>query len=65
VWLHGHKRTVGYGYALTRFREDDQWLLVKMDDDEPDARRRPTSTERQSVQTGRTVDDLAAPEDVE
>jgi hypothetical protein len=36
-----------------------------MDDDESDARRRPTSTEPQSVQTGRTVDDLAAPEDVE
>jgi DNA ligase D-like protein (predicted 3'-phosphoesterase) len=63
VWLHGRKLTGGY--ALTRFRGDDQWLLVKMDDDESDARRRPTSTEPQSVKTGRTVDDLAAPEDVE
>lgn len=59
VWLHGRKLTGGY--ALTRFRGDDQWLLVKMDDEEADARRRPTSTEPTSVQTGRTVDDLPAP----
>lgn len=26
VWLHRHKRTGGY--ALTRFQEDDLWLLV-------------------------------------
>lgn len=59
VWLHGRK--LAGGYALTRFRGDDQWLLVKMDDEEADARRRPTSTEPTSVQTGRTVDDLPAP----
>jgi DNA ligase D-like protein (predicted 3'-phosphoesterase) len=63
VWLHGRKLTGGY--ALTRFRGDDQWLLVKMDDEESDARRRPTSTEPESVQTGRTVDDLPTPRDAE
>lgn len=59
LWLHGQK--VSGGYALTRFRGDDQWLLVKMDDEESDARRRPTSTQPESVQTGRSVDDLPQP----
>lgn len=63
VWLHGQK--VAGGYALTRFRPDDQWLLVKMDDAESDARRRPTSTQPESVQTGRTVDELPEPGDQE
>lgn len=50
------------GFALTRLqrRHEDAWLLVKMDDDEADARRNPVSTERESVKTGRTVDEVAA-----
>src|SRR5919197_1397261 len=38
VWLDGEK--VRGGYALNRFRGRDQWLLVKMRDDEADARRK-------------------------
>lgn len=57
VWLEGRK--LSGGYALTRFRGEDQWLLVKMDDEGADARRRPTSTQPESVLTGRTLDDLA------
>lgn len=56
VWLDGEK-LVG-GYALTRFRGDRQWLLVKVRDDGADARRRPTSTQPESVLTGRTVDEV-------
>jgi DNA ligase D-like protein (predicted 3'-phosphoesterase) len=55
------------GYALTRIRSGDsgdeggeksEWLLVKMDDDQADARRNPTSTERKSVLSGRTLEEV-------
>lgn len=48
------------GYSLTRFGGDEgkQWLLVKMDDEEADARRNPVSTEPESVLSGQTVEDL-------
>lgn len=48
------------GYSLTRFGrgEGKQWLLVKMDDEEADARRNPVSTEPESVVSGKTVEDL-------
>jgi hypothetical protein len=54
VWLDGEK--LHRGYALTRIRQG--WLLVKMEDEAADARRRPTSTEPRSVLTGRTVREL-------
>lgn len=60
VWLDGEK--LRGGYALVRTGEEDgqeRWLLVKMDDDEADARRRPTSTEPRSVASGRTIDEVA------
>ncbi len=58
VWLEGRK--LRGGYALTRIRRgrQPQWLLVKMDDEEADARRNPTSTEPASVLSGRTLEDL-------
>jgi DNA ligase D-like protein (predicted 3'-phosphoesterase) len=59
VWLDGEK--LSGGYALKRIRGGDkpQWLLIKMDDTEADARRRPTSTQPESVQTGRELDEIA------
>ena len=53
------------GYALTRMegRDEEMWLLVKMDDQEADARRNPVSTEPESVKTGRTLDEVAEEED--
>jgi hypothetical protein len=36
--------------------DDERWLLVKMKDKDADARRKPVSTERRSVLSGRTVD---------
>lgn len=57
-WLEGEK--ISGGYALTRIEtgEDERWLLVKMDDEEADARRNPTSTEPASVKTGREIEEV-------
>ncbi|MBK0401328.1 DNA ligase [Limibaculum sp. M0105] len=59
VWLHGEK--IGGGYALQRTGDgkDARWLLVKMDDDEADARRNPVSTEPLSVASGRDLYEIA------
>lgn len=38
------------------------WLLVKMKDDEADARRNPVSTEPRSVLTDRTLEEIAEEE---
>lgn len=57
IRLDGEK--INGGYALHRIDDDvGQWLLVKMNDDAADARRRPVSTEPESVQTGRTLDEV-------
>ena len=59
VWLLGHK--IRGGYAPTRARldgHDDQWLLVKVDDEGADRRRKPATTELRSVLSGHTNDDL-------
>jgi hypothetical protein len=42
--------------------DDSRWLLIKMDDDEADARRKPTSTEPESVASGRDLDEIAEEE---
>lgn len=58
VWLEGEK--LAGGYALQRIDDaEDQWLLVKMDDDKADARRNPVSTEPASVVSGRDMDEIA------
>lgn len=64
VWLDGAK--LQGGYALIRIDDaDDRWLLIKMDDEEADARRNPTSTEPKSVLSGRTLDEIASQEDAD
>jgi DNA ligase D-like protein (predicted 3'-phosphoesterase) len=62
IWLDGEK--LRGGYALTRIGKgkDKRWLLVKMDDEETDARRNPVSTEPESVLSGRTVEEVAEEE---
>ena len=62
VWLEGEK--LRGGYALTRTDKGDKprWLAVKMKDDEADARRRPTSTQPDSVKTGRSIEEIAKQE---
>lgn len=62
VRLRGEK--IAGGYALQRIDDvKDQWLLVKLDDDDADARRNPVSTEPLSVVSGRDLDEIAEGED--
>ena len=63
VWLEGEK--LRGGYALVRTGSGERWLLIKMNDEEADARRNPVSTEPHSVLTGRTLDDLRGEEENE
>jgi len=58
VWLEGKK--LKGGYALTRMDSKGKWLMVKIRDDEADARRNPVNTQPESVLSGRTNDELAA-----
>lgn len=61
--LHGRK--LHGGYALTRIRSGggrEAWLLVKESDRDADARRRPTSTQPESVLSGREPGDIAGEE---
>jgi DNA ligase D-like protein (predicted 3'-phosphoesterase) len=62
VWLHGEKIRGGYAFIRTDGGEDERWLMIKMDDEEADARRNPTSTDPQSVLSGRTLADVAEEE---
>lgn len=57
--LHGHKLSGGFALTHTRMRGDDRnWILVKINDQDADRRRKPTSTQNESVLTGRTNQDL-------
>lgn len=58
IWLNGQKLCGGYALIRTGGGADARWLLIKMRDDEADARRNPTSTEPQSVKSGRTLDEI-------
>jgi len=63
VWLEGKKLKGGYALIRTGRKEDDErWLLIKMDDDEADARRNPVSTEPETVLSGRTIEQVAQDE---
>ena len=59
-WLEGRK--LRGGWALTRTpvggSAREKWLLVKLKDDEADARRNPVSTQPESVRSGRTIDEM-------
>ena len=63
VWLEGKKLRGGWALIHAKPGGDPEaWLLVKMDDEEADARRNPTSTEPESVLIGRTVEEVAEEE---
>ena len=59
VWLEGEKLQGGYALKRIEAGKKSRWLLIKMDDDEADARRNPTSTQNHSVKTGRTMHQIA------
>jgi DNA ligase D-like protein (predicted 3'-phosphoesterase) len=59
VWLEGTKLVGGWSFTRT----GDNWIMVKRRDGHADARRRPTTSQRESVLSGQTVDDVAGTED--
>lgn len=63
VWLEGRKIRGGYALIRTGRKDSKQWLLIKMDDDGADARRKPVDTEPESVLSGKTVDEIGNADD--
>jgi DNA ligase D-like protein (predicted 3'-phosphoesterase) len=58
-WLEGEK--VRGGFSLIRTHQSEKsWLLIKKSDETADARRNPTSTQTESVLTGRSMEEIAA-----
>src|SRR5690554_5935494 len=60
VWLNGEK--LKGGYALIQMKSGKMkgnWLLIKIDDSEADARRNPTNTQNKSVVSGRTMKEIS------
>ena len=51
-------------YALQRIRSGDreQWLVIKADDEQADARRNPVSTQPESVVSGKTIEQVGSDE---
>jgi DNA ligase D-like protein (predicted 3'-phosphoesterase) len=62
VWLEGKKLKGGYALIRTGKGDYTRWLLIKMDDEEADARRNPLSTEPKSVLSGKTIEEMREPE---
>ena len=64
VWLNGEKLNGGWSLRRVSIGRDkrEKWLLVKKRDDAADARRNPTSTQPESVLTGRTIEQVAREE---
>lgn len=61
VTLRGEKLQGAWVLQQTNMNGDrSNWLLVKADDEDADARRNPTSSQPESVLSGRTVEDVAA-----
>jgi len=59
IELDGEKLSGGYALHRTGAGDNARWLLVKMDDEHADARRNPVSTEQESVESGRTLQQVA------
>lgn len=62
IWLEGEKLQGGFALRRTQNGDKPQWLLIKKKDEQADARRNPTSSEPNSVLTGRDLDEIAEQE---
>jgi DNA ligase D-like protein (predicted 3'-phosphoesterase) len=59
VELHGEKLTGAFAFTHSKMGGDDaNWMMVKVDDDAADRRRNPTSTQNESVLSGKTNEDF-------
>jgi DNA ligase D-like protein (predicted 3'-phosphoesterase) len=58
VWLDGHKITGAFALTRAMVRGREKWLLVKKNDEAADRRRKPATTQPESVLTGRTNEDV-------
>ncbi len=58
VWLEGRKLRGGWTLQRTSQGAKAQWLAIKRKDEGADARRRPQSTQPESVKTGRTIEQV-------
>jgi DNA ligase D-like protein (predicted 3'-phosphoesterase) len=58
IYLHGEKLKGGYALIRTGKGKNERWLLIKMRDEEADARRNPVSTEPGSVLSGKTLEEI-------
>jgi DNA ligase D-like protein (predicted 3'-phosphoesterase) len=59
ICLHGEKLSGGYVLQRMKGGDNEQWLIIKTDDDDADARRNPVSTQPESVKSGKTIEQLA------
>lgn len=58
IWLKGKKIKGGYTLINTKSGKENHWLAIKIKDDEADARRNPTSTEPESVISGKKIEEI-------
>lgn len=57
--LRGEKIRGGFAMARTGERDGkEQWVIFKLDDEHADGRRKPTSTQPDSVETGRSMEEI-------
>lgn len=56
--LNGKKLKGAYTLIRTQKGKDEKWIFKKVDDEQADARRNPTSTENKSVLTKRTMKEI-------
>jgi len=60
VRLDGEKLRGDYTLQRMRGGDQEQWLVIKVDDDAADARRKPVSTRPESVITGKTIEQVSS-----
>lgn len=56
--LKGKKLQGAYALVQTKYQKENQWLLIKMKDEQADARRNPVSTQPESVKSGKKIDEI-------